>query len=216
MWDDVSAAPEVGGASDLGPPRHCKHGAHDANKCENGGPLMALEAHPARVLVEPGVAHRAHVALRALHAARQAASRVTQEARVYSHNGPIRRSKRGYILTTDQSDAGSAGIFSRRTNQTQEARVYYHEGPIGRRKRGYILTKDQSDAGRGGYLVALPPGHAASEVHLRKLRHTPPSCGSHQKCLSAKGSVRRPGHTPPAGQGAHSEPIRKKKNNKHV
>eukprot|EP00959_Pyramimonas_sp_CCMP1952_P109179 2283336-Pyramimonas_sp.AAC.2 len=38
-----------------------------------------------------------------------------------SHNGPIRRRKRGYILTMDQSNAGSAGIFSRRTNQTQEA-----------------------------------------------------------------------------------------------
>eukprot|EP00976_Prorocentrum_cordatum_P079643 1183639-Prorocentrum_minimum.AAC.9 len=31
-----------------------------------------------------------------------------QEARVYSHHGPIRCRKRGYILTTDQSDAGSA------------------------------------------------------------------------------------------------------------
>eukprot|EP00959_Pyramimonas_sp_CCMP1952_P289964 6064470-Pyramimonas_sp.AAC.1 len=34
---------------------------------------------------------------------------------------PIRRRKRRYILTTDQSEAGNAGIFSRRTNQTQEA-----------------------------------------------------------------------------------------------
>eukprot|EP00976_Prorocentrum_cordatum_P072330 1180672-Prorocentrum_minimum.AAC.2 len=79
----------------------------------------------------------------------------------------------------DQSDAGSAGIFSRRTHQTQEAwtpeaRVYSHDGPIrrrkrgyiyshlsmfiiiiiigpiGRRKRGYILTTDQSDAGSAG------------------------------------------------------------------
>eukprot|EP00976_Prorocentrum_cordatum_P112497 1195540-Prorocentrum_minimum.AAC.4 len=33
--------------------------------------------------------------------------------------GPIRRRKRGYILTMDQSDAGNAGIFSRWTNQTQ-------------------------------------------------------------------------------------------------
>eukprot|EP00976_Prorocentrum_cordatum_P075329 1181864-Prorocentrum_minimum.AAC.2 len=31
-----------------------------------------------------------------------------QEAWVYSHDGPIRRRKRGYILMTDQSDAGSA------------------------------------------------------------------------------------------------------------
>eukprot|EP00976_Prorocentrum_cordatum_P040579 823818-Prorocentrum_minimum.AAC.1 len=65
----------------------------------------------------------------------------------------------GYILTTDQSDArsagilflrvtgppvpvtarvlstpqraGSAGIFSQRTNQTQEAQVNSHDGPIG-------------------------------------------------------------------------------------
>eukprot|EP00959_Pyramimonas_sp_CCMP1952_P135005 2824775-Pyramimonas_sp.AAC.1 len=31
-------------------------------------------------------------------------------------------SSRNYILTTYQSDAGSAGIFSRRTNDTKEAR----------------------------------------------------------------------------------------------
>eukprot|EP00959_Pyramimonas_sp_CCMP1952_P365442 7653483-Pyramimonas_sp.AAC.1 len=34
--------------------------------------------------------------------------------------GPIRGWKRRYILTADQSEAGSAGIFSRRTNQRQE------------------------------------------------------------------------------------------------
>eukprot|EP00976_Prorocentrum_cordatum_P049832 1005296-Prorocentrum_minimum.AAC.2 len=54
---------------------------------------------------------------------------------VYSHGGPIRRRKRGHILTADQSDAGSAGKFSRRTNQTQEAQVNSHDGPIRRRKR---------------------------------------------------------------------------------
>eukprot|EP00976_Prorocentrum_cordatum_P026553 539575-Prorocentrum_minimum.AAC.1 len=32
----------------------------------------------------------------------------TQDARVYSHNGPIKHRKRGYILTTDQSYTGSA------------------------------------------------------------------------------------------------------------
>eukprot|EP00959_Pyramimonas_sp_CCMP1952_P177871 3717558-Pyramimonas_sp.AAC.1 len=31
---------------------------------------------------------------------------------VNSHDGPIRRRKHGYILMTDQSDAGSMGIFS--------------------------------------------------------------------------------------------------------
>eukprot|EP00976_Prorocentrum_cordatum_P112057 1195466-Prorocentrum_minimum.AAC.4 len=36
------------------------------------------------------------------------------KARVYSHDGPIRRRQRGYIRATGQSDAGSAGIFSRR------------------------------------------------------------------------------------------------------
>eukprot|EP00976_Prorocentrum_cordatum_P052751 1064175-Prorocentrum_minimum.AAC.1 len=45
----------------------------------------------------------------------------TQEARAYSHDGPIRRRERGHTLMMDQSNAGSAGIFSRRTNQTQEA-----------------------------------------------------------------------------------------------
>eukprot|EP00959_Pyramimonas_sp_CCMP1952_P472683 9500455-Pyramimonas_sp.AAC.1 len=43
----------------------------------------------------------------------------TQEAQGYSHDGPIRRRKRGYILTMDPSDAGSAGIFSRWTHQTR-------------------------------------------------------------------------------------------------
>eukprot|EP00959_Pyramimonas_sp_CCMP1952_P261362 5464413-Pyramimonas_sp.AAC.1 len=32
----------------------------------------------------------------------------TQKARVYSHVRPIRRSKHGYILTTDQSDTINA------------------------------------------------------------------------------------------------------------
>eukprot|EP00976_Prorocentrum_cordatum_P115382 1196000-Prorocentrum_minimum.AAC.4 len=46
----------------------------------------------------------------------------TQKTWVYSHGGPIRCRKRRYILTADQSDAVSAGIFPWRTNQTQEAR----------------------------------------------------------------------------------------------
>eukprot|EP00976_Prorocentrum_cordatum_P045047 910137-Prorocentrum_minimum.AAC.1 len=37
-------------------------------------------------------------------------------------NAPIGRRTRGYILTTNQSDAGRAGIFSRRTNRAQDAR----------------------------------------------------------------------------------------------
>eukprot|EP00959_Pyramimonas_sp_CCMP1952_P273133 5709077-Pyramimonas_sp.AAC.1 len=33
-----------------------------------------------------------------------------QTARVYSHDGPIRRRKRGYILPTDESDAGRTAL----------------------------------------------------------------------------------------------------------
>eukprot|EP00959_Pyramimonas_sp_CCMP1952_P084156 1760103-Pyramimonas_sp.AAC.1 len=42
------------------------------------------------------------------------------------------RRRRG---TPDQSDAGSAGILSRRINQTREVRVYSRDGPIRRGKR---------------------------------------------------------------------------------
>eukprot|EP00959_Pyramimonas_sp_CCMP1952_P371013 7769887-Pyramimonas_sp.AAC.1 len=55
----------------------------------------------------------------------------------------------------DQPDAGSAGMFSRWTNQMQEVRtnpmqeawIHFHDGPIICRKCGYILMTDQSDAG---------------------------------------------------------------------
>eukprot|EP00959_Pyramimonas_sp_CCMP1952_P131115 2741336-Pyramimonas_sp.AAC.1 len=56
--------------------------------------------------------------------------------------GPIRREKRRYIPTMDQSDARIAGIFPRWTNQTQEAQVYCHNchalacGDGGRSERG--------------------------------------------------------------------------------
>eukprot|EP00959_Pyramimonas_sp_CCMP1952_P232412 4856839-Pyramimonas_sp.AAC.1 len=69
---------------------------------------------------------------------------------IYSHDGPIRCRSRGYILTTDQSYAGRVGIISRRTNRMQEAWVYSHDGPIICRTRGYILTTGQSDAGSVG------------------------------------------------------------------
>eukprot|EP00959_Pyramimonas_sp_CCMP1952_P001826 37474-Pyramimonas_sp.AAC.2 len=42
----------------------------------------------------------------------------------------MRCRQREYILTTDQSDAVSVGIFSRRTNQMQSAWVYSHDGPM--------------------------------------------------------------------------------------
>eukprot|EP00976_Prorocentrum_cordatum_P106399 1194440-Prorocentrum_minimum.AAC.7 len=56
------------------------------------------------------------------------------------------------MFASDQSDAGSAGICSRRTNQTQEARACSRVGPIRRRKCGYVLTMDQSEEpGRQGH-----------------------------------------------------------------
>eukprot|EP00959_Pyramimonas_sp_CCMP1952_P081079 1694015-Pyramimonas_sp.AAC.1 len=58
--------------------------------------------------------------------------------------------ERGYILTMDQSDTASGGIFSRWTNQTQQVGVYSHDEPIRHSKRGYILTMDQSDTAIGG------------------------------------------------------------------
>eukprot|EP00976_Prorocentrum_cordatum_P112406 1195525-Prorocentrum_minimum.AAC.9 len=69
-------------------------------------------------------------ALPRLHNSSATAPLREEGRRVYSHDGPIGRRKRGYILTTDQSDAGSTVIFSQRTNRTQEAQVYSHDGPI--------------------------------------------------------------------------------------
>eukprot|EP00959_Pyramimonas_sp_CCMP1952_P321166 6720844-Pyramimonas_sp.AAC.2 len=69
------------------------------------------------------------------------------KTRVHSHDGPIRRRTRENILTTDQSDAGRARIFSRRIHQMQDAREYSNNGPIGRRTRGNVLTTDQSGTG---------------------------------------------------------------------
>eukprot|EP00959_Pyramimonas_sp_CCMP1952_P465042 9487622-Pyramimonas_sp.AAC.2 len=56
------------------------------------------------------------------------------DASVCSHDGPMRRSKRGYILTRDQSDAGSAGILSP------------HEGFV------FWVLGDTEGGGRGGQL----------------------------------------------------------------
>eukprot|EP00976_Prorocentrum_cordatum_P112760 1195588-Prorocentrum_minimum.AAC.3 len=82
----------------------------------------------------------------------------------------------------DQSDAGSAGIFSRWTNQTQEARVYSHDGPIRRRKRRYILTMDQSgvSAGPSDHRRRGPhqAGHRAEHTATRYSRHPRPPDGN--------------------------------------
>eukprot|EP00959_Pyramimonas_sp_CCMP1952_P081243 1697342-Pyramimonas_sp.AAC.1 len=59
---------------------------------------------------------------------------------------PPERSR--YILTTDQSDAERADIFSRRTNQMCVISPHCNRAwPPPERSR-YILTTDQPDAGR--------------------------------------------------------------------
>eukprot|EP00976_Prorocentrum_cordatum_P077874 1182861-Prorocentrum_minimum.AAC.3 len=102
----------------------------------------------------------------------------TREARVYSHDGPIRRRKRGYIRTTGQSDVVGSRLYSHDgplrcglrcsydagTNRTREAQVFvllHFTGPPvpitadalntpDAGKRGYILMTGQSDAGNPG------------------------------------------------------------------
>eukprot|EP00959_Pyramimonas_sp_CCMP1952_P366226 7670168-Pyramimonas_sp.AAC.2 len=82
----------------------------------------------------------------------------TQEAWVYSHDGPIRRRKRGYIPAMDQSDTVSVGIFPRWTIiRRRKQRVCSRDGPIRRGKRGYIPAMDQSDTGIVGI---FPPWRA--------------------------------------------------------
>eukprot|EP00959_Pyramimonas_sp_CCMP1952_P162160 3390432-Pyramimonas_sp.AAC.1 len=84
---------------------------------------------------------------------------------VYSHDGPIGRSRevRAYCLTTDQSDAGSAGIFSRRTNRTQEVRAYSHNGPV----RLALKTVDEVTESARGF---------SGQRSLAPLAHTPGIC----------------------------------------
>eukprot|EP00976_Prorocentrum_cordatum_P072084 1180576-Prorocentrum_minimum.AAC.2 len=96
-----------------------------------------------------------------------------ERSQVYSHNGPIIRGTHGYILTTDQSYAGRAGIFLQRTNRTRDARVYSHNGPICYRWDWVPPTPDRSvglwDAARlqvTGPLTMEAP-------HLRTLRLHP-------------------------------------------
>eukprot|EP00976_Prorocentrum_cordatum_P080344 1183941-Prorocentrum_minimum.AAC.1 len=63
------------------------------------------------------------------------------KAWVYSHDGPIRRRKRGYILTMDQSDAGKTWVYSR-------------DGPISRRKNVGIFSRwTNPTQGKRGYIL---------------------------------------------------------------
>eukprot|EP00976_Prorocentrum_cordatum_P012605 251911-Prorocentrum_minimum.AAC.2 len=107
-----------------------------------------------------------------------------------SQHGPIGHRKRGYILMTDQSDTGNAGIFAARTNRaqearTQETRVYSHDGPIGHRKHGYILTTDSHathlahvlhEHGRANAHAVL---HGAEEARVGELHDAQPALVAH-------------------------------------
>eukprot|EP00976_Prorocentrum_cordatum_P110070 1195131-Prorocentrum_minimum.AAC.5 len=98
------------------------------------------------------------------------------------------RGTRGYILTTDQSDAGRAGIFSRRSTQIEtissseasnrcehqsarDVRIYSHDEPIGRGTRGSIRTTDPSDAGHSKQAgISYYRGRGGRGTHQRALR----------------------------------------------
>eukprot|EP00976_Prorocentrum_cordatum_P079926 1183772-Prorocentrum_minimum.AAC.1 len=79
-------------------------------------------------------------------------ARTIKEARIYSHNGPIRCKKRGYILTTDQLGAGAEaaagsargaeGTRGTRHTATRSSRVQqtkWRESD-GARRAGYTLS----------------------------------------------------------------------------
>eukprot|EP00976_Prorocentrum_cordatum_P076906 1182476-Prorocentrum_minimum.AAC.5 len=77
----------------------------------------------------------------------------------------IRRGKRRRVLVMDQSDAESAGIFSRWTNQTQEACAYSHDGQIRRGQRGRVLAMDRSDARSTGIFSQWTNQMQEARVH---------------------------------------------------
>eukprot|EP00959_Pyramimonas_sp_CCMP1952_P118416 2476102-Pyramimonas_sp.AAC.1 len=75
----------------------------------------------------------------------------------------------------DQSDAGSAGMFSQWTNQTQEAWVYSHDGPIGRTGvavHGAVarLRPDDKHVLRGALVGAVTPPHVRL-LHMHEAFH---------------------------------------------
>eukprot|EP00959_Pyramimonas_sp_CCMP1952_P317982 6654225-Pyramimonas_sp.AAC.1 len=100
----------------------------------------------------------------------------------------------GYILTTDQSDAGSVGIFSQRThNKRLAARhyiahkvqtwVYSPDGPFRRRERRYIPTTDQSQPTPGVTLSAaalLPEGRTGTTTGKLAVPPPPPRASAAQ------------------------------------
>eukprot|EP00976_Prorocentrum_cordatum_P011762 237025-Prorocentrum_minimum.AAC.3 len=124
--DDLLAGDVGGGPRGTCPPPHCG-GALGAGRTVRRGPAALrrrvgggeagrncahLHLHVVRDRTPPGgvVEHKqAETSARARHAPERC-----------SHDAPIGRGKRGYILMPDQSDAGNAGIFACRTNRTRE------------------------------------------------------------------------------------------------
>eukprot|EP00976_Prorocentrum_cordatum_P018410 372472-Prorocentrum_minimum.AAC.1 len=70
----------------------------------------------------------------------------------------------GYILVTDQSYAGHAGIFAWRTNQMQDTWVYSHDGPIGRIGTHRDGKGEEKDVHHREVLRSAP-GHVADQHH---------------------------------------------------
>eukprot|EP00976_Prorocentrum_cordatum_P053646 1082359-Prorocentrum_minimum.AAC.2 len=77
-------------------------------------------------------------------------------------DGPIRRRKRGYILTMDQSNAGSAGIFSQWTNQSS---------------LGAELARAGRTRNRGRATVAISVGESPIPSLIFRTQCTPPYAG---------------------------------------
>eukprot|EP00976_Prorocentrum_cordatum_P042307 856961-Prorocentrum_minimum.AAC.1 len=72
------------------------------------------------------------------HSAVQTRTNQTQDARVCSHDGPIRRRMLGYILTTDQSDGATPSICLLPPNNSRLATQLYHRPP--RRGGKWVTT----------------------------------------------------------------------------
>eukprot|EP00959_Pyramimonas_sp_CCMP1952_P377958 7917269-Pyramimonas_sp.AAC.1 len=90
-----------------------------------------------------------------------------RSAGIFEVDGPIGRTKRRFILTTDQSDAGSVDIFSRRTNRTHEARVYSRDGPMSSHLRR-TEAEGGADVGASGTWSLVNPADVVALVHIHR------------------------------------------------
>eukprot|EP00959_Pyramimonas_sp_CCMP1952_P157775 3299212-Pyramimonas_sp.AAC.1 len=97
----------------------------------------------------------------------------------------------------DQADAGSMGIFSRRTNQTQEAWGYSHDGPI---RRTAPAGAGSTTASRSGSCPGpAPPGSpVATFGHVRTAAATPGTTAAPPSAAAPSPTF---GHAPPRRSG---------------